>query len=617
MKRGLVRVALAIAGAYVLFLAITNLLLATGAINALLEREQDNVTIEYSSATSWVPFRVSTRELRVVSQDTAIEFELTADRASAWFSILPLLEKKFVLRDAESEGVRIRMRKSRSLEELCRARPHELPPIGDLARPRGLQSKKECLAQRETQMKKTAPTDPAKLWSVELDNSVGHSVRELWIERMRFLGDASSTHSFVFHPMNSIEIRDSVIEVHAGGILRGRKVIAENGKGRARTSLPKIPIDDDPLEEILAVISSDVHFGAKLETFAFLDTYLQDVGFLSFREGSGIVDAHLAAERGLLLPDSHFTIEQGKLVARLNDHRAFGRGRFDIRVDQRRIAALSLKLYRFDVARSWEKKPALVGRGLKIGLRSSDEARLIDPFRRPDLSIKVEDLHVSDVSLYNAYLPADAELLFVGGEAHATAELAVEKGKEVKSGHITVRTGNVRAKYKKLELLTRVELDAPITRADFEKRRYGLDGMKIALSSPETQWWAKAEFPTFALELPKAKKHGPAPVRLETRVTASLANIRPLLDVFHAADHVPGIVRKLVPGEAKGSFNLALFDGGYTLDSLDFLAGPLRARGNLQRKNESTNGKLALSYLGIQAALEIHDDQTHLALFRN
>lgn len=597
VKVGLIGIALAIVGVYVVYLVGVNALLASGRISHWVANAQDNVRIEYDRATSFIPGRLNTKNMRIVSQDSNVEVEIDIEDTTASLALLPLLEKRVEVSNGSATGVRMRVRKTRAIEELCKLPAHELPPIGALARPTGFLDAEHCRRQKETRMIANGPPDPDRLWTLVLDGVRAEEIREVWLDRWRFLGDGSSQVTMTFHPTIALSIEENVLELHRGGLMRGAKVIADDMRGSSSTVLPNVSLEEHGEDRILAAMTGTTALSAEVDNFGFLDRTLADVGRLSFGDGRGHIDLDLRAKDGRFLAGSKLAIKSERLTAKLLDHTAVGNGRVDIAVDAHKKARLVLRLDRFVAHRRSDKKSALDGRGLVVEALSSNPT-LKSPLQKPDLSISVEDVRIPDVSVYNGFIPAEAELDLISGEAHAAGQL-------MNGGHLKISGSDIRARFKKLDIAIAIGFDAPVVRVDFKKHSYGLDGAELSIRAMKSDWNAHLAFPYLSM----------ATSTLDARVNVDMTNARPLFEIFEVEAHVPGFVKHLVPGRARGSLELSLAPDAFALDEIDMKAGPLTAKGHVMRRGKTADGTLSMSYLGVKLALEIDNDRTHLALF--
>lgn len=613
MRHRLKRALIVIVAIYAFYLVAIHVVLLTPLLSMAIAAAQDNVRIDYDRAWSLIPGRVNVKNIRIVSQDTAVELEIDIEHTTASLWLPDLRKKRVTVQNGTASGVRFLMRKTRPLSELCDAKPYHLPPIGPLNAPPAFVDKKNCLTQTDTHMIPDGPPDPKKLWTVELDDVVTTDIREVWVENYRFLGKASSESTLVFYPTISLFLEHVQLEIERGGLVIGQEALATELSGKTRMDLEQVSLEKDEINAILSVVNLESTLKAELQTFSFLDRYLDGVGYLSFSEGRGTITANLNVKHGTIEPKSLLVLEGDSIAARLYEHHARGRGKVIYEVTDK-SAKLDFGLSSFEVRRSWDKKSQFQGKNMRLLLLGKKGATLKAPLVDPGLSITVEEAFVPDVSAYNGYIPEKSGFKLVSGEARMT--LTEDK--------LTVRTGMIRAKLKKLELEARAEIDAPITDSDQAKRFYeikeakmGVRDGRVVTNDKDTEskgWWADFTIPKATIDLDEKKYDEPETPTAQGSARVTLANVRPILAVFDALDKIPSLARKIDPGRLDGTFDFAVSKDGYAFDQVLMKSGAIEVQANLYEKNGKRAGGLLLGLAGIRVGLEIDGDRTSLQL---
>jgi hypothetical protein len=616
MLRWAKRALIAIVALYALYLIAIHVVLFTPLLEKAIASAQDNVRITYDRAFSFIPGRVHVKNLRIVSQDTSIELEIDIEDTVASLWIPDLRKKKVTVQNGDARGVRFLLRKTRPLAELCDAKPYHLPPIGPLSSPPAFMDKKTCLQQVDTHMIRTGPPDPSKLWTVELDDVIAKDIHEVWLEDYRFLGQASSDSTLVFFPTTFLFLGDVKLDIQRGGLVIGQEALATDLHGSARFDMPQVSLEKDEVKAVLGAINLEAKLKAQLQSFAFLDRYLDGIGYLSFNEGKGSIDAELAATQGKLKPGSKLVLEGDRIAARLYEHHATGSGKVTYELTEN-AAKLDFRLHKFRVRRSWDKKSQIVGKNLHLALYGKKSATLEQPLKDPGLSITVEDAYVPDVSAYNGYIPSTSGFKLLSGDLRM----------KLTKDDLTIRTGTIRAQFRQLELEARADVDAPITSSNHAKRSYEVKEAKIGVrqgrvvetgtterATDTTNWWADFTVPKATIDLDEAKYDKPQTPTAAGSARVKLANVRPLLAVFDAIDKVPSIARRIDPGQLDGTFDFAVSKDGYAFDQVIMKSGAIEVQANIYEKKGKRAGGLLLGLSGLRIGIEIEGDKTSLSL---
>jgi len=573
---------------------------------------QSNVKVKYAWAWSLLPGHVWAGGVEMVSKDTSIEVLVSGDRASSWISIPRLFDKTFRL-GGSVDGVAVRIRKRRTVEELCDAGTEHTPPIPGLASPLDAWAGDtgKCLAQMETAKPKTPePTPKDDLWRIDIDDVDTTHIREFWYESLRVAGEMHGDVSFYLWPTSKLRIPPARLVAETATVGFGANL--EDGitfSGQLDVEVREVTFDDDDIKNILESATATVTVTADVKRLSMFDA-----PGLRFHESSGHLSAKAILFEGAIQPGSRAVLENAHIRLSALDHRAslVGGAKADVTSDELTIRA---DLVGLALTPDKEKRPVLTGKDLTMILRSK-KPRALTPITAPSIDVELRSLDIPDVVVLNETLGATGRFQLRSGAAHANGELHIRGGDRLESGQLHLESTNIVARYADLMLEGQIELDVPIRRTD---KHTDLAGTKLSIregrvrepKAGETKnigWWAGLTLTTARLEIGKG--------RLEAHTEGRMASIRPLLAVFGAQGKLPGLVRDFDPGPSNLGFDLTASKKGVAIEGLDVKAeDSFHAQANYYAHDGTTDGGLLVSLGPLTAGVEIDDGKTNINVF--
>jgi hypothetical protein len=189
-------------GAIVIFAVVTlapfNLLVASNALESLINGAQKDVTLSFDADFIWWPTHIEGDDFELMVHDPAIQAQLNIDEYAVDWNPLALFEKKFHATKVRARGIRFELRKTRLLPELCAQSPG-LPVIPGQSLPPGV-VEGECLEQVDTARAAGPEPERDQVVKVQLDDVKAEGLNELWFERYRARGYAAFDGGWSFHP---------------------------------------------------------------------------------------------------------------------------------------------------------------------------------------------------------------------------------------------------------------------------------------------------------------------------------------------------------------------------------------------------------------------------------
>src|SRR5262245_45585503 len=88
-------IALALAGLYLLYLCVANVIIRTRLLRSWINDGSSSTHVEYESASTFWPGRAHVTGLRIWDRDRAVEWRIALDEGVAWIGLLDLLGHRF------------------------------------------------------------------------------------------------------------------------------------------------------------------------------------------------------------------------------------------------------------------------------------------------------------------------------------------------------------------------------------------------------------------------------------------------------------------------------------------------------------------------------------------
>lgn len=258
------------------------------ALLPLINGAQEDVTIRYRRAWMFWPGRVWVKDVELIGHDSNAEWLLTIEDVSTGIDLLPFLRMTFAAHDAKTNNVRFRLRATRPLEALCENAA--LPPIPGLAQPD--LSPAACLAQKDTAQRSSGPSDPTRLWRVDLQRMAVRDLREVWIESGRFLGRAELTGGMYFWPALEMTVHPLSLTVKSGDITTGKTPVLSALTLTVAGRLDRLEFSNS--EQLIDQLSMTATVSGKLVDLRAYNQYLPQGTDLLIHAGTATLSAQLS-----------------------------------------------------------------------------------------------------------------------------------------------------------------------------------------------------------------------------------------------------------------------------------------------------------------------------------
>lgn len=275
----------------------------------------DTVAIHYKRAWSFWPGRVHVEGARITMQDRNVQFALVIDSVDVNIDLLAFTRRTFHATRVRGSGVSYRFRHRVEHESQHLPFVAALPPIPEFNDP----------PLREFGPA-AAPLDEAhyNLWTIHIED-VDVTVRELWMQMMRYEGDAHVVGAFRLRPAKRLWVGPADLEFRGGGLTSGPYDVLRDMRGRLTVKVDDFDVEPVHGMEPFRFISARMKLAAAVANLDVANFLSEPSPTFDLQDGSGLIDMDIAVDHGVFTPDTrlayqtgHVGVDNAKLPFRLD-----------------------------------------------------------------------------------------------------------------------------------------------------------------------------------------------------------------------------------------------------------------------------------------------------------
>lgn len=290
-------------------------------------------------------------------------------------------------------------------------------------------------------------------------------------------------------------------------------------------------------KELFANSEVDASITGSVSNLHWIEQFVHKVNGFEV-DGAGRLSARIMTREGSITSGSRLVIEPENLSAGFLDYQILGEGSVIAEVTNGGKAP--------DVSISVNfLKGALKRRSDTTEFANITDAQLIAsireldldaPINNSDLRILLPSARVIDMTVYNSFLPQDAPLKLLSGEAEMNADLKI--GLNQANGRIQLETEKMKAAIDNQSVAARLRLEVDITGGDPSQMRFNISGSKIQLdqilvegNGEERQSWRDGEW-LGEVVLTKGLVQWRKPIDLDLEADLHLDDTRPFVAIL-------------------------------------------------------------------------------------
>jgi hypothetical protein len=463
-RRALVRlfryVVIAAASLVILYLVAANVFLTRAVFDAIVDANPDIVDIHFERAWSIFPARVHAKNLSIRGRDSHVEWRITLDevvfdvRASAFF------KRRFEAHDVHGKGIsfRLRQRPDAPPADVTNIVPIEgLPPYSVRPPPTPAPDRWNDAAYH--------------LWGVRLDRVVAEDVREVWIDRTRFEGNARVEGGFDFQPVRFVVVGPLHVVAERGRVTTHKGIVTEAFDGSVvDLTIARFDPRTATGADILGGLSTDADAHAALPDVARVSLPLD--GALNVSRAA----IHIKA--GRLEPDSHLVASAPSATFTTDAHRVSGA--LDVTADVMDRFAFRAVGSGLEVSRKNEtilRAPKVIATG------DGSALELVRVLEYLHVVVLLPEGDILTLRGLSRYIPKKTPLSIEEGRAKTEARVEAWVAEKRATGHVAVRADHLAFHLAKLRVSGRTDVRAEIGTYRFGSHRLEDASLAIAVST--------------------------------------------------------------------------------------------------------------------------------------
>ena len=436
------------------------------------------------------------------------------------------------------------------------------------------------IGDREVSNAVTTPKKKKRAWHVEIDDIKLDGQFAYWIHQ--FKGQATGTLSADLNVVSrggllSLSVPDINLELDPHSI-KSRELFHRGLVSGEMGLAPFVPRDNKGIKFLrFLLVDADVNINAN--DLSFIDLYTQKFKDMSIN-GTGLIDGHLSMEAGKVLQGTDLSIDAGDLDVNLFSHRITGDGaiKIGVRPDPGDELDLGVRFNNMVILQSGATAPLVTGEGLIMNATATNQLRvegsmvnatatnqllrtegdteaagptdLSERKKKVRLELIIPTARVSDMSVFNHYLPADSPVLFTSGNADLTADIMLKH--DDAEGFVRLKASQMEALVDTQLIRTDFSADISLVDGKLGERFFDISGSEFRLDNVEVMG-QNEEFNQkdwdALLVLTQAQTVLVDPIQLKTQATLSMTDSRPIVATLGNQKGTPKWAKKMLTVE--------------------------------------------------------------------
>lgn len=523
MKKLVRGAGLAVLSVVILYYVGVNALLATNRGAALFNLRPELAQIHYTRAWTIVPMQLEVEGFELSMQDPLVQISITADRVHGNLRLWTLWQQRFVATHVTADGVSFRVRPRVAPEDVHGALAEGYAPI----------------AGYDTTVAGGAPSalkaPAARYLSLVFSDMTVHHLREVWVDRVRYTGDAEVTGGLVYEPFRRLRIDDGHFVDAAAELVAVAPNELTIDSVDMRVTLPEVDLGHLDLASLRGVVADLKLSGAADPRF--LNSYLTQISgleTLSARGAPGRLELDVKIDHGVALDGARLTYQSSKLDVRIPVVEVSGAASVLGAVVN---GGLTLDV-QITKAALRKRDGDLLAAATRFSFFASSAANLT-LLNHVDAELTLEGGRVPLVAL-NEYIPEGAGVRLAAGNGLVSARLHLDAVPPRARGGFELTSDDVLVKNRSATLAGKLSAHGELHSLDLATGAMNLSGSTVALDdaklhTPGRTWpafWLRAAADPCLLT-PSQK------LRWSTTIGVGASNLQPLLAIVSANVPVP------------------------------------------------------------------------------
>ncbi len=574
----------------VVYLVGGNLLLRSDFLARKLNRRPEKFEISWERATTILPGRVKVSGVRVAGHSPRMDWSMDLEAVVLRVGLTRLFHREFHTSGVTGSGLNVRFE------------PREPPPEeGGEKRPASSGGTGSTGVPGE-------PRPDRPRWTISLGGLDITGFRDLTAGAYLLKGQGALGGSMTYVTRGPLRLDGVTLSFPSLELSRRETLVAGDLHLECRLESEAFDPRENRGRRALQFVSGTVSLEGRMAEPVFLNDYLVKAEWLEVHGEEGRVDAELVIDHGAVKPGSRVDYHSDRLAARVLDNMAEGRGTISARVtgDEAGVkTGVAVTFEAMEITREGDPSPHIRGSGLQI-TGHGPEMNLAGDFPELEMRVDLVNAEAQDLSLYNDYFPASADVAFdAGGTCRVDAFLEA-RGEQCTAG-LTLGGKKIGASVRQVPLEGDLDLEISLTGGQITEMQFDIAETELSLVNvtfPESEeqleggWWARAwlEGGTLKWARPLALD---APVKLEMR------DSRPVVALFTQGKSKIRWIKGLLEIEnITGRTDLHADQRVVTVTDLELHGEKLEILADLEFVRKKADGLIFVEFHGFSTATE-------------
>jgi hypothetical protein len=377
---------------------------------------------------------------------------------------------------------------------------------------------------------------------------------------------------------------------------------------------------DEPVKTLLADANGAFDFRGQVSELAWLGVFFGD-RYRTRTAGSAQLEGTARLESGLPAPGTDITLHSDGLLFNFLDYASRGRGKIHMAVEEGGENAdwrIALDLEDADLRRRADRATFIEDVEINVEARIEDvDFDAQDPDY--ELAFRMPAGRVTDMAIFNRYLPPDAPIALIGGGATLASELTLRP--DDADGWVRLDARRVDLVIDGQEVQGDLQADIAVSGGQPADMMFDIAGSRLRLDGVSVRG-QKADFGDdgwFAeLVLTRGDTVFENPLRLDVDAELKASDSRPLVTLFRNQEgwRPEFVARALTVADITGNAQLEMADGRLRIPHAWLNGETIEAGAKAELSGDGNRGVVYLKFRDLDALLRIADGKRKLDILR-
>ena len=373
-------------------------------------------------------------------------------------------------------------------------------------------------------------------------------------------------------------------------------------------------------KQVLGNSSARFDFESSVSSLAWIGVLLKD-NYRAKVAGRGEVSGVVELAAGLPEPGTEVEVVSSELALNILDFWASGDGKIGLSVTEggeNPDWSMVIELSDAQMRRRGDEVVSIHDVDLELNAQIEDVSLGAEEHEFT-LGFRIPSARISDMSVFNGFLPPDNTLQFAGGSADLTADIVLQR--EDADGWVKLRSSGMEAIIDQQSLRADLDVDVLLAGGVPADMSFDISGSELRLTNVRVKGEASRfdeEAWSAGLLLKRGETTWRDPVRLDAEAELSMSDSRPLVAMFENQDgwRPKFLSNMLTTEDIAGEAELKMSDDRITIPHAQLTSENIDVGARVVITAEVDDGVLYARYKKLEALVTITDGKKKLVLVK-